>query len=625
MTNRMWRSLDVRWVPLALAVAFLVVGLSADRAHAQQLAGQRVKVKAVLDGEALVAARVQPRDPRRSRNSGRLSGTVSRIDRETRTIEIGPAIVRWTDATEFAGLTERDLRPGVGLEIRVRKLGDLLASRIEPDDSKPGDFEILGTITLARGASDGSQRVSILGIPVEFPADLVMIPLSLFRDPDNRRPSDQFSTTVAGLPLVVGGEVSARVRHRSGAALDNREEDDRSDLGLELQLEFYSEISPHTSAYAEFKASHDADLHREGGGTSNNSEVERGETWIYTRLGGDSGFALQVGRQAFREPREWWWDDDLDGIRVYWNHFPVSLELGVAQELARVSTDDHGIDPEQDEILRVLGRAGWRILPDHELSAFVLRQSDRSARPGIGDLLAANREDDSDADLVWFGLRASGDAEAPGLGPFDYWLDVARVQGRELRYSSDEVAGGLRIDGRTRNRVRGWAFDTGLTFQLDLPLDPSFTLGYAFGSGDDEPGDATDTRFRQTGLQDNNARFRGVDRFRYYGELLDPELSNLHITTVSVGVPILQSSSAEFVFHHYRQEDAATRLRSDLDARPGGTRRTIGQELDLVLGLEEWEQLEIEIVGSIFRSGSAFERLSGEFAYGGFIRMDWNF
>lgn len=54
---------------------------------------------------------------------------------------------------------------------------------------------------------------------------------------------------------------------------------------------------------------------------------------------------------------------------------------------------------------------------------------------------------------------------------------------------------------------------------------------------------------RQTGLQDNNGEFFGVDCFRYYGELLRPELSKLQITTLALGFRMLTNSSIEFVYH----------------------------------------------------------------------------
>ena len=50
-------------------------------------------------------------------------------------------------------------------------------------------------------------------------------------------------------------------------------------------------------------------------------------------------------------------------------------------------------------------------------------------------------------------------------------------------------------------------------------------MGWAWGSGDQEPQSGNNGTFRQTGFQDNNDKWSGVTSFRYYGELVDPELS----------------------------------------------------------------------------------------------------
>ena len=52
-----------------------------------------------------------------------------------------------------------------------------------------------------------------------------------------------------------------------------------------------------------------------------------------------------------------------------------------------------------------------------------------------------------------------------------------------------------------------------------------------------------------------------------------------------------------------------------IDADPDGKRRTIGQEWDLVLSIQHFNPFEINLIGSIFRAGSAYGSLSGETAY----------
>jgi len=135
-----------------------------------------------------------------------------------------------------------------------------------------------------------------------------------------------------------------------------------------------------------------------------------------------------------------------------------------------------------------------------------------------------------------------------------------------------------------------------------------------------------DTGFRQTGMQDNNDRFRGVASFRYYGELLDPNLSNLHVLTTGVGLRFLKKSSIDFVYHWYRQAYPAPFMHDVKFKRdPAGLSPDIGQEWDLILGIEEMDRFEFKIVGSIFRPGDAFAPEEGDLSYLVSFRFRFNF
>jgi hypothetical protein len=117
-----------------------------------------------------------------------------------------------------------------------------------------------------------------------------------------------------------------------------------------------------------------------------------------------------------------------------------------------------------------------------------------------------------------------------------------------------------------------------------------------------------------------------VNRFHAYGELLDPELSNLHLGTVAVGFRFWRSSSVKFLYHLYHQFSPASSLRdARINAEPLGKRRPIGQERDVVIELEEWEHFQIEFFGALFRAGSAYGSLSGETAYSALLKVKYNF
>ncbi len=82
----------------------------------------------------------------------------------------------------------------------------------------------------------------------------------------------------------------------------------------------------------------------------------------------------------------------------------------------------------------------------------------------------------------------------------------------------------------------------------------------------------------------------------------------------------------ELVYHRYTQIHAAANLRnSRLRIDPEGEYRDIGGEFNIILGLEEWKQLEIELIANFFRAGKAFGAFSGETASSATVQIEYNF
>jgi hypothetical protein len=155
---------------------------------------------------------------------------------------------------------------------------------------------------------------------------------------------------------------------------------------------------------------------------------------------------------------------------------------------------------------------------------------------------------------------------------------------------------------------------------------PTVWFGWASGSGDGNTDDGVDRAFRQTGLQENKARFGGVKRFHYYGELFRPELSNLAVGSLGASVRFLKNSSADLVLHSYRQRHASARIRDNrLDRNPTGNSRDLGRELDLIFSFRESRAVEFIATLAAFRAGSAFGEKSGEKAYYVELGMTINF
>ncbi|TVR58154.1 MAG: hypothetical protein EA420_17800 [Candidatus Competibacteraceae bacterium] len=279
---------------------------------------------------------------------------------------------------------------------------------------------------------------------------------------------------------------------------------------------------------------------------------------------------LRAGRQEFEDRREWVYDAELDGLRVFFERQGLALEASATRE--NIVTENLLEKREPGRVNHYFLLARFTPAAQHDLEAFYLVFDDRS-------------EDAENP--VFLGLQGQGRV----TDALDYWFALAQVRGRE---------------GSTR--LRGQGFDLGATYRFDTGWTPAITLGYAFGSGDSDPDDGVDRNFRQTGLQDNSYRFNGVENFQFYGQTLDPELSNLSIATVGFGIRPSRRSSIDLIYHRYRQAEAVEgRLRgARVRARADGEHRDLGQAVDLILGYHEISQLRLRTKLGYFMPGKAF-------------------
>ncbi len=420
--------------------------------------------------------------------------------------------------------------------------------------------------------------------------------------------------------LEFEGEFEFKVDWLENIALGQRPRDDVRESEQEVQLGL-SYRHDRFLAFGEIKLVANQVVFDDDTPRISEEAIERGEIWLLFKRVFDSNYSVQIGRQNFFEPRLWWWDEDLDAARFYYTREPWRLYVGVAEELGRLSTNEDFIDPEQKDVMRLLGYANWISSERLALKGFFLAQRDDSDTPPIGSVIENVRIDEADADLTWAGLRATG---AFGLARSDtlrYRADAVVVRGEEtLLELQDDAPGFSRVTGTQQRRVRGWAADLGANWTLPLRGSPTMKLLYAYGSGDDDLNDNTDRTFRQTGLQDKD------EEFREYGVVLRPELSNLRIVTLTFGLPVHTGTRFTLGYHRFRQVDAAPFLRdTGIDAEPTGESKDIGEEVSLVLQLRKWEDLEMDIIAGSFKAGRAYGAGAGERANRLFFKLIYEF
>lgn len=294
-------------------------------------------------------------------------------------------------------------------------------------------------------------------------------------------------------------------------------------------------------------------------------------------------FEVNIGRRNYEDDRHWVFDGSLDVASLSYRHENVRAEAMIARDV--LWSLDALRRTVKQPIETAMLYADYRGFDNHVLAAYVIRRNDLSGREGRPLML---------------GLRGGGKPSAE----FSWWTEAALLRG------TDE-------NGR-RFRARG--LDVGGTYRFaDLPFDPNITLAYAYGSGDGDPDDATNTEFRQTGLQTNEAKYIGFSKFKAYGEVLDSELSNMRIVTLGAGARVTPGISVDLIYHRYQLDSYASeirnwRLTAQMNSVPGQQSRDMGQALDLVMGFRGMfgiRRLGLDLRAGLFFPGRAFRRSDG--------------
>jgi alginate production protein len=444
---------------------------------------------------------------------------------------------------------------------------------------------------------------------------------------DDSRPNSQREMTLLGKRLIIGGKLTADMQARSAFDLVRGAKDDDLTAAPEATVEAIWLPSETTVVFASTKASSELELYKQGGGAHSTAGVELNALWFLKTRILNTPLAVQVGRQKMQDRRNWWWDDDIDAARLHYFGSTVTAFAGVGMVNSVYLSTLGRADPEDRGLLRAFGTAEWEWQKRHTIAVFTLHQNDRTRRYALGELVNRDRADKQDANLTWIGARARGCFKPRFPRRICYWGDVAQVRGTEISFNFNRFDALNSTVNRLTNRdVHGWAYDIGTSIELPFTFKPNVTLGYAWGSGDPAGTPGRDGAFRQTGLHKNDGKYRGLTRFRYYGEVLRPNLSNIAITTAALGVPIGKHSWIESVWHRYRQPEADNNISgSNLNRNPNGIDKRLGDEFDVIISHRPASRWVFELTGGAFVAGPAFGAQEGRVAALIEVKADYNF
>lgn len=558
----------------------------------------RVKVRLLPNGSFL-ATEIEP-DEDQADEDEELRAVIESVDPAARTLRILGFTVALSPDAEITrepsgNATFEDLV--AGLRVRadgaVSPDGTFLAKRIRIRESQYAEHRMVGRITEVRDLTSGTATLKVLGVTV-----LVNESTDLQVEGKTRQ---AFRARRIGLVdeddlvflgerrigrhIAWSGEFRIRYEQRSNPDLDASTSDGTNAPELFTIMGATAGFGP-VSLYGEIEGNREYFIR---GGEPTAVDDSRGKLRVsqaYIELVGIPRLAIVAGRQKFQDERKWYYDNkNLDAVRIFADLNPVTLEASISRDLF-----DKELNRSDQDRTNLIFRASWRPVRDVAIEGYYIDRDDRTKNQDSPRLI---------------GLRAIGD---PGRH-VDFWLDLVREDGTRGR--TDPLTRSLVV-----RPIDAHAIDAGLTFRPRASLDPSFTASWALASGDHTPVPAsgglprgTDGTFRQSGLHRDRGTWNGLVSFRYYGEVLAPELTNLRVLTLGAGLRPGGIWSTDLVYHRYRQDVASPRLeRTKIDERPSGLDPQLGSEWDLILGYEPGERLELRLTAGRFDPAGAFPR-----------------
>jgi hypothetical protein len=297
----------------------------------------------------------------------------------------------------------------------------------------------------------------------------------------------------------------------------------------------------------------------------------------------DNQINFLIGRKLLKDKRSWYYHTSLDTLGIFNKHDLLTYELYAGTRLNSniiidgTSTNQHDLK----NIKFLIAHGSYEYYKNNSIQLFSLYEDSSTIQ---------NRK------LTWVGFRSEGTLPTVDAS-LNYWLDIAHVNGDE---TPDDV----------KESVNGIGLDLGVKYNF-TNLKDSVALSFAHGSGGDNKS------YTQPSLTNNRSDYLSKHiSFRYYGSFLNPELSNINISSLYFTHKLAynRDTTAIIALHNYKQDVASTTQYSatNYTVSPNGVDKDLGNELDFIVGQYAQGKYDWRFVLSYFLGGDAFNGVASD-------------
>jgi hypothetical protein len=166
------------------------------------------------------------------------------------------------------------------------------------------------------------------------------------------------------------------------------------------------------------------------------------------------------------------------------------------------------------------------------------------------------------------------------------------------RFTYTANVGGI-LGNAISSEQNGFGFDFRATQKITQhALNPQITFGFAMGS----------IGFRQTGLQSNKTKDGGQTLCNRYGFVYQPDLTNLAVTSIGVGLRPSRKFSVDLNTYFYGQVNKhATTPSARVSGFTTGNSQFLGTEVSLIGAWRPTKKMKVEFGAGVFQAGSAYQ------------------